>query len=270
MRFLLLFSFVFLDVGGMEPLSRADAPAITQPQTPESPVTAASLDPQAQQILKHCAQFYQGLQSFETDIAISVFTKHDGGDSQTFPGEAAHIAVKGPSDFALISNSGPINISTFYDGKTCNYYYPRGNQFTHPESVLPYRNLDETASGFLTSEGGLDPSFVLASLFMHSPLYFLSNGFVTQSSYLGVEKIGNIACHRVRLCDRASPFFIDLWIVDGDAPLLLQSQTSGKKPSSFVLIDTTKFTNWSINKPISEDVFRFHPPADAKLVSQFH
>ena len=183
--------------------------------------------------------------------------------------DSIHIAVKGATSFALLSNSGPINISTFYDGKTCTHYYAKGNQFTRNEFVPPYKNLDETASGFLTSSAGFAPSFVLSSLFKHSPLYFLSDGFVTQSSYLGVEKIGDLECHRIRLCDHASPLFMDMWIMNGNTPFLMQSQTSEKVPSAYGLANISKYTNWKFNAPIASDVFVFHPPANAKFVSKF-
>lgn len=277
-----LFFIIFL-AGLGSSLQGADAPAapIAAAGAPKAPVPpSVPVDKKVEALLLTSSQFYAGLQSFETDIT-SVTKVEMTGMKQEMD-SSYHVALSHPNSFALILQSGMVGGSLISDGKTLTTYQPMLKKYTVTDAPAQLSDLLQPMN-LLLSIGGLPLG--LESLLNKDALKMLET-HLAKSEDVGLEKIGTASAHHIRLV--GTPYVTDLWITDGAAPFLLQSQVSmdmsgmmknlsaaqkSKMPTGFAMMSmvrTNSFTNWKMNQPVAASVFQFQPPPDAQLVAEFY
>jgi len=237
------------------------------------------LDAKVKEILSSCATFYAGLQSFETDVASATNIKMSGMKQEM--DSSFHIALSRPNEFALIKVDGMMGGSLISDGKTCITYPTALKKYTSSDAPDKLSDLLQPMN-LMIVEGPLPLG--LESLLTSDPLKTFQER-LTKSEYVGLEKIGDVPAHHVRLSN--NPYITDLWIADGATPFLVQSQIAQdmkdslkslsdeqkkKLPAGFEtmsMVRTNVFTNWKLNQQVAAATFKFQPPPDAQLVTEF-
>ena len=241
------------------------------------------MDQKVQDVLSSATQFYAGLQSFNVDVASTTKITMTGIKQEM--DSTCHVALSRPNFFALVPQSGLMGMcGGFYcDGKTCVTYYPLLKKYSSTDAPAQLSDLFKPFSMIMVV-GGLPLG--LESFLIKDPLKTFQQG-LTQSEYLGLEKIGDVQAHHIRL--HGTPYITDLWIADGPTPFLLQSQTSQDMAAllknlpakekkgvaqapvgldmmkSMTMLRINVFSNWKMNQPVASATFEFQPPPDAKL-----
>jgi peroxiredoxin len=272
MRFHLLTVLISL-AGGFVAFAADKAPV-----PPKAPADAP-MDKQVQAVLSSAIQFYAGLKSFE--VHVSSDTHVEMPTMKNDMSSAFHIALERPNSFALTMKTGMMGGTMVSDGKTWITYQPMMNKYTSNDAPAELSDLLEPMN-FAMIEGGLPMG--IESFLVKEPMKKFQAG-LESSADLGMEKIGDVAAHHVRLV--SSVYTIDYWIADGAQPLLLQSEVTPdmakslkhltgdmkkKLPpgmDSMTMERTSLFGHWQLDQPVAAATFQFEPPLGAKLVDEF-
>ena len=238
------------------------------------PLTAfaeeAKSDPRAMEIVADFAKFYHDLSSFQVTITTKLETNAKGREGQA---ESIYdLSLQRPASLALTLRSGALGASVVSGAPGRFVYVPALNSYitdSAPKSVTDV--IDSSLTGVLNQgfafgfEPLLTPDIKAAFASGH------------QLAYSGDEEIGGVAAHRITVSEGA--FTYNLWIAQGDKPLLLKSETIldlNKIPSDQMeklqltsARRTSLYTDWKVNEPIPATTFEFKAPEGAKLVESF-
>jgi peroxiredoxin len=242
----------------------------------------ATLDPKVHDLLATTAAFYAAKNSLEVDLTSQLNISMTGMKQEM--DSTFHLALVRPHSFSFVTGAGMVGMggSLVCDGKTAVTYVPILHKYTSIEAPDDLSTLVEPMN-FIMAEGS--PLALGIDTFLRKDPLAAFGENLSASQDLGLETIGGLSAHHVHLVN--SVFTTDLWLEDGAQPLLLQTRSSmdmsaglkhlseeqkKKLPANFsstTMSRTTTFENWKFDQAVAPETFVFHPPPDAKLVTEF-
>lgn len=244
------------------------APPAPRAASAEKPVDQAT---DAKAIIKRLAEFYRQQKTFEFAFDQKLSAQFNGVKNNAE--STARVAIERPNKLSLRQKSSQPSVDIVSDGEHLSMSIAALKQYT--QAAAP-KTLDELFADPLVmgGAGGRGPLF---DLFADDPYKSLMEG-VTNEEYAGLEKIGDVEAHHLKL--EQNEFDWELWVAVGERPLLLQAAFDMKKSlaaggagdeqlknAQFNIVQ--HYTNWQFDKTPTADTFSFQPPAGAKKVDSF-
>lgn len=215
-------------------------------------MSADSIDPEADRILKSMSSYLAQAKAFSVnaDIDIEVVTKN-GQKLQL--SSFATVVLQRPNNFQIERRGMLADTKLIFDGKTLTLYSNKRNVYAQ---IDLQGSIDDAIRTFELETGIPAPG---ADILFADPYAILSTG-VENSTYLGTAYINGIECYH--LAFREDEFDWQIWIQVGDQPL----------PMKYVITSTwqtgapqyeLRLRDWVINPEINDGMFTFSAPQGA-------
>jgi hypothetical protein len=231
-----------------------------QGTAPPQPTTTAQqqeavIDPRADAQLKKMSEYLGGLKTFRVDtVAIDEKVSTEGQKIQEL--KQSTVTVRRPG-MLRVDRLGPAgHVTLRVDGKNAVLFHQDRNQYgTAPVPASLDRSVDS-----LRERLHIDAP---AGDFLYTDSY---SGFidgVKVGRYIGLEPIDNVMAHHLAMSGDKIDW--QVWIRDGDQPTPLRYVITSKDMRSQPQF-TLEMRNWQPNVSVSEDLFSFVPPQNAKRI----
>ena len=214
-----------------------------------------TIEPKAEQLLRKMTAQLSTLKSFQFDAdhATEIVTK-DGQKIQLLA--KSRVEVQRP-DKMRSDRTGPLaDVGFYYDGKNVTIFGKRKNMYAVAEAP---KTLDKAIDVARTE---LDLDAPAADLLYRDSYPTLMEDVVS-GTYLGLEEVGDRACHH--LAFRGNETDWQIWIEDGEKALpcryLITSKKVKESPQFLV-----EFSDWKLDEKFPADTFVFTPPKDAQKI----
>lgn len=228
--------------------------------------TGASLAaaPAPEELLKSSLEYLGQLSAVSATADVSVRVQAMGRD-QTMDSKFV-LRAERPDKWALLSEGEPMAWTFLSDGKNVYQYVSVLNRYTAVDAAEP------SEPSLLTS--GFDLGGAVKS-FDAQKLYDSIAGQLTESKYLGREKVGDVECHHCRFDSKAMT--VDIWFEVGDRPLVwkivpdmaktLATAADGQPAMKGMKIEyLLTVTDWNVAPKFTAADFTFTPPTGAEKV----
>ncbi len=225
----------------------------------------AGVPPEVDQTIRRVSDYYNTVQSFRVEVHTTVGTVPSGGRQAITSSYVVTLQRPNKAVFALTGGQpSPTYVS---DGRQFVTYMPGLDQYTvdaapgEMDGIFQHSRINSLSMGCLFAR----------TLMIRSPYdSFLKDA--RSGTALGTETFQGVRCRRVKLVREGSD--VDLWIAEGDEPLVYRVVTLGTRkapPGQSVLQPRIEivFAKWDLKPAIAEDAFTFVPPKDAKRVDAF-
>jgi outer membrane lipoprotein-sorting protein len=238
-------------------------------QVPAVPTNKSQIDPQADQVLRQMAEFYNSLKS----ASVEITTEYQGewgphGPNLMSKVMTFSVAVQRPDRYASRLTKGKTPLQWIIsDGvKTASYRQFSGYTVEH----RPFERSEHSRRL---------PKGVAALgewLLMDKDLYESIMKPVKGSQYIGLENTEEGAYHHLKFFEEKGTFLVegdftwDLWVQSGQEPLvhrvvIVPSQkrlTYTEPPIIFETLEkiTKTFSNWKVNPDLPQETFVIPPP----------
>jgi hypothetical protein len=207
------------------------------------------IDAEGGAALRRFSEYYAGLRSAKVEFSIA---------AGAGPGEAASgsLAVRRPNLLSARLAGDKSETILACDGKTLLVATTKGAPArTEAPATLDAALGSSAPAGEVFNSCGLGP---LAALFRANPHGLLLGGAEAVSS-LGLEDLAGTKCRHLKIAGRKADR--ELWIAEGDRPLLLkaliyapQPKSAGGKPGARQTVVIT-FKDWAPNAELPDKVF---------------
>lgn len=238
--------------------SFAAEPVPAPPTSAQSPTQAPLRDwqPEAEALLNKMAKFMSTTQRFAVDIRSGYDVVQDSGQKIEF-GDTRHITVVRPDRMRIEveDNEGDRRLVLF-DGKQLTVYGATNNVYAQAQAPA---DLDKAIGYFVQ---GLRMRLPLAAWFL-SRLPDELNSRVRSLSYVGPVSFRGYPAHH--LAGRADEVDFQLWVADGDKPVLLRVVLTYRlaegQPQFWA-----EFSGWNLAPKVTDEMFAFTPPQGAQKI----
>ena len=216
---------------------------------------SSAIDPKADQILRKMCDYVAGLKQFSVHTENSLEAILISGEKIQFD-SPANLSVSRPNRLRADRKGDIVDQELYYDGKTLTLYNP-DKKFYATINAPP------------TLEEALD--FGREVLDVHAPgadfIYKTSYDRlmedVVSGLYVGMSVFRGIRCHH--LAFRGKEVDWQIWVQDGEKPLprkyVITSKWMAGAPQFTILVK-----GWNLSPKLTEDMFTFSPPKDAKMI----
>lgn len=224
-------------------------------------MTPAESDPEAERIIREFSSYLRSLKRFSLDIDATMVSTHRGVTTEMSP--AYGMAVERPNKLSLVLRSGSMGTTTVCDGEMVYRYWPVMQQYSETRAPA---SLD----GLAIAHGAVgSPGFACVDVLIADDPYRAVMASVTRAAYLGIENIGGVACHRVKVFRGSEDW--ELWVGVGEKPLLRRfvpdestrlAQVTSLNPTmkGMVIQVSVALQNWQVDLDLPGEQFRFTPP----------
>jgi len=227
-------------------LAGLSAAALTQAQP-------AGIDPQAQAIFKKSTDYLAGLKQFSVDTQSTIEVVLDSGQKLQF-GNDASASVQRPNKLVARRKGDLVNQTFYFDGKSLTLYNPDQKYYatvTAPDTVEAMLDYARESLDVIVPAGDLLYRSAFEILILD-----VKSGFV-----VGKAVVAGVRCDH--LAFRNADVDWQIWIQEGDRPLprkfvITSTQVAGAPQFAVVM------TNWNTAPKLTEGMFAFAPPKDAK------
>ncbi len=224
------------------------------------------IDPQAEGILRKMGGLFQGAKSLRYSSAgtVSVVSKTLQKDTVT----KTSLSARRPNLVRFEVRRGNVAVDNISDGSTVFSFVPPLNAYLKRPAP---ENLEEMVTKYLATQAAVidDSRFAFFPL-MEDP-YAASIRGASRVTYLGQETLDGVACDRIRFAKL--PSNVDVWFEAGERPfprqfvpdtsMMAKRLAVGMKMPDLELSATVRLDDWGLDTDLSEELFRFTPPADA-------
>lgn len=214
------------------------------------------------EIIKKVAEKYRTLTSYQFEAQIVTESVDENNESRTRTTWKA--AAKLPDRRRLEMAGGPLASVRVYDGEAVWEYRPRHKQFSREEQAN-YKPPPSVLADPAERYGLLDRSAANAKFLREETIEALG-----EQRPCWVVEIPPVARANRMTLERSPTTY---WVEKTTHLVLKQAETSKLqlpiKDSPVTQSVTTLFTLARVNKPVSDELFRFDPPAEAAQVPKF-
>ena len=215
-------------------------------------MSAESIDPEADKILKSMSDYLGGLSMFSMNADIDNEIVDLAGQKLQLS-SGATIIIKRPGNLYIHKQGAYADVEFLFNGKVLTLYGKGMNAYMQVDSP---GNTDK-AFNTLETEIGLDAPG--SDLLLANPYPSLSDG-VTISTYLGTAYVNGIECHY--LIFRAAQVDWQLWVQTGKTPLPMKYIITTKWVTGAPQY-SIRFRDWNTKPQIDADQFEFTVPDGA-------
>ena len=219
---------------------------------------AAKVDDKADQLLRKMSAELQGMKSvqFDAEHTMEVVTK-DGEKLQFIA--TSRVALERPNKLRS-DRTGPIAYLTFYyDGSNVTLYGKKLNLYASEKAPDTIDKMIDFA------RDQLDLDAPAADL-MYTDVYRGLMSDVVAGTYLGIEEVGDRACHH--LAYRGHETDWQIWIEDGAHALPCRYVVVSKNVQASPAY-TVEISNWKTDPALPASTFQFIPPPGAAKIKFF-
>lgn len=231
----------------------------------EQTTGSTSIDPRVSELLRKVTDNLKQSESFEFEVEAGMKFSL-GGEGEDVKAKYS-VKVQRPDKIAVRMREGSLHSAFISNGTTLTVYNPQQNQYIQ----LPAPDYIDD----VVSQGQVDmPTGLASAVWTSDPYKTLMEG-VTSATYAGEKLIDNRKVHRL-LFHQEQLDWEALTSVDETSPVLLQLRGSiissgGSEAGDFADFQMdvqSSFRNWNFNPQISENDFKFVPPAGAQDASE--
>lgn len=216
-------------------------------------MSAGSLNPDADEILKSMSTFLGGTKAFSmsADISNEIITQ----DGQKLQFNAySTVVLQRPSSIYITRHGRFADAEVFYDGKKLTVFGKSANTYFQKDLA---GTIDDAINEL---EGGLGLNMPAADLLLAAPYAALASG-ITSSAYYGTAYVEGVECHH--LAFRNANVDWQIWVKAGDEPLPMKYVITTKWMTGAPQF-TVQFSHWNTKPVVAAGQFTFTPPKDAK------
>jgi len=226
-------------------------------------------DPSAEEVFEQACEYLAGLGGFSVDVSLTLNVH--SGDKETKVTFHNALAMKRPkllsSTITRDDNARP-ELKMVCDGEDLYIYVPRTNEYM-------VRPAPSNISSVLAELGQGPTRAAMAwvgELLRDAPFREWRERTET-AQYVGLEAAADVKRHHLKIAVPNSG--LDVWVNDGDAPLItrslldlsgLVSQDQAGEGKGEMIV-TFELANWDVNPDLPPETFRFEPPEGAKQFS---
>ena len=216
---------------------------------------AASIDPQAEKILRRMTDYLGSLKQFSLRTQVTLEDLLDSGQRVDFD-VSASVIIGRPNKLRAERTGDLVSQVFFYDGKTLTLYRP--SEKTYATDTAP-ATIEKMIDFARESVGVLLPAADL----VYRGAFALMMQDVSLATVVGQAVIGGVKCDHL-LFSRPGVDF-QLWIAAGKQPwpckyVVTETDTPAK------LSITTFLSGWNMNPAVQDAQFNFVPPKGAKAI----
>jgi peroxiredoxin len=239
--------------------------------TAERETTA--IDPQADEVLNHMADFYKGLKTFTAKAAFNMLAQTPGSERKVWADY--DLAVQRP-DKAALKLTGGMGVSVISNGDHIFGYIPDLDKYT--EAKAP-----KTLDAFFQNENltlvnnSLGNLFLLSQLMRDNPRAAFLDGTIAVK-YVGAENLGEVKADHLHLARKDMD--LDVWFQQGPQPFILKvapdiAKILAKNGGKGAIQPGTKiemaldFIDWNTPSALPEKTFAYSPPVNTQQIPSF-
>ncbi len=221
-----------------------------------------TVDPKAEAVLQSVSDYFKAAPSFKVEMEAE--TRIEAEDMKQEFTTRAVLAVKQPDKLAMtVKNSMIGTMVLVCDGTNVTAFLPAFNRYT----VKPSGGSLEQLSLVM---GGASPAClpVVSALMERDPYDALVKD-ASRIQYLGEEKRGEVACHRLKFTH--PEFDCEAWIRTGPQPLieavkpcLAKMGLAGKLPPGMKTDVILNLTGWEVGTDLPAALFAMTLPPEAQ------
>jgi hypothetical protein len=216
-------------------------------------MSADSIDPEADKILKSMSDYLGGLSAFSMNADIdNEIVDLAGQKLQLSSGST--IIIERPGKLYMHRQGAYADVEIIFNGKVLTIHGKNKNAYLQTKSTGSVDNAFKT----LENEIGLDAPG--ADLLLANPYPSLSDGIMS-SAYLGTAYVNGIECHYLTF--RAAQVDWQLWVQTGETPLPMKYVITTKWVTGAPQY-SIRFRDWNTKPQIEADQFVFTVPEGAK------
>jgi len=220
------------------------------------------VDAKTKDILKKVGALYKDAKSMHADLAIEGTMESDGQDKRDIKVKGT-IDMKRPNMFAIhatVNKDEKMGVDVISDGKTFVIHARRLKQYTEKTSPSKLADIGRA----MLPLGQQNTGMLFQNVLADDPMEALLEG-VTEGKHAGMEKVGGKEAHHLTF--KQPNLDWEIWVAAEGEPFVLKAKNvldggNGKLST----IET--YSNWKLNPQLSDDVFKFKAPEEAKKVDR--
>jgi peroxiredoxin len=220
-------------------------------------------------VLRQLADYYGKLPAFSCKVESTLDITAQGQSNKNT--SKVTVRFERPNKFAFILDKGVMGLTTVSDGKKATQYFPAMKRYAVKEVPEDLTELFDFGVPVPITMLGMNGDWIPTS---GDELFKRLTDGVTESKYLGQEKVGEVECHHLRFVQEE--FDWDIWIQVGKTPLVQkivpdlakQLASAGAQFQNTKLGFTVTFSDWNVAPKFTPADFEFTPPAVAQKVDE--
>jgi peroxiredoxin len=234
---------------------------------PWSTTTAAqkgdppNANPKPEEILRGMADYLGKLPAFSCRMEAALETKLDDDVQRKVTKMTARLAR--PNRLSLVMDEGEMGMTVISDGKKLTQYLPILKRYAVSDAPANYADMTDIGVPLKITILGTIGELIPAK---GDDYFKLLTSAVSDSKYVGSEKINGVVCHHLRFTQKR--FDWDIWI-GRDRPIVekvILDLSKSVQPETATAHYTVKFSDWNVSPKFKDSDFAFAPPADAVAV----
>lgn len=218
---------------------------------------------QAEKVLRQMADYLGKLPAFSCKAESMINVTSNGQDEKV--NTKMTIRLERPNKLAMIVDDGAMGLTVVSDGKQLTQYLPMTKLYAVKEVPATYAEMTEIGQPVSRTMIGMAGALVPSN-----PEEFYKNlmSEVTESKYLGQEKVGDVECHHLQFVRK--DFDWEVWIEAGERPVPLKvkpdltKQMAEEGAGQLKFDFTVTLSDWNVAPKFTPDDFTFTPPGDAQ------
>jgi len=216
---------------------------------------APKIEPKADQYLKAMSSYLAGLKTYSFQVEEFFDEVQDDGQKIQFSNQR-HLSVSRPNKIFGEDEGDTANSLFYYDGNTVTVF-DRGQKTYATEKVPGTIDamLDDLHDRFDTHQTLAD--------FLFADPYKMFTEHVQTGTYVGLHHVGKAKCHHLAFRQRLLDW--QIWIDAGNQAVPRKLVITFKRQ-----VDQPQYTalihRWDVNPKLSDDLFKFQPPAGVSKV----
>jgi hypothetical protein len=217
--------------------------------------TGPVVDPKADEILKAVGALMQGAAQYSFRAEYTRDEVQASGQKLQ-SGGALKVVVRRPDRLYVDNDGDRFHRTFFYDGKALSILDVRQSLY----GVLQAPPTIDEALDFAFAKFKVTPP--LSDLLYTNP-YGRARAGVRSGSYLGVHRVGGVACDHLAFVGADADF--QVWVEQGARPVIRKVVITYKNSPSSPQF-TAVLSDWDFTTRPADDVFKFVAPKDASKI----
>lgn len=219
---------------------------------------------QAEQVLRKMTDYLGKLPAFSCKVesAMKITSKDENNQAVT----KMTVRLERPNKLAMIIDDGVMGMTVVSNGKELTQYLPLTKLYAVKDVPATYAQMTDIGEPISLTMLGMAGAVIPTN-----PEEFYKNltAGVTESKYVGQEKVGDVLCHHLHFVQE--DFDWDIWIEVGKRPVVhkvqpdLSKQLAGEGQLDKIQLEyVVTISDWNVAPKFTEADFTFNPPADAE------
>jgi hypothetical protein len=213
------------------------------------------IDEKAQKLLMEMSNALKNLKEFKFQ-SKGYFEVVDSMGRKEKMHNSGELFIKRPDKLKVSRTGAKSDLDFYCDGETVTLYGKGKNLYA---TAVAESNLDKT---FDNLRENLNIELPATDL-LYTDVYEGLMQDVTDGKYIGREKVGNVACHRLSFTGKDVDW--EIWIEESEKRLprkyIIKSKTLEETPEAKIEI-----TEWTTDIKLKDNLFTFTPPKGAQKI----